>query len=253
MTISAEKPEELNQSEMAKLIMDLLHRTIVHHALWFCEVEHQLGRPKALEIMNEAWQKSYPLQIKRLSEIFGFKIKDSIPEALLSKDKADLLKIMEELGKNWLTGDGIWFQTVESHYDLWEAKRCNDSCWARFSPFEASSIKKFLQLPERAGLEGLKKALRFRLYACINTQTIIDDSAHSIIFQMNDCRVQSARKRKGLTDYPCKSAGLVEYRTFAETIDSHIKTECIGCPPDQHPAEWFCSWRFYNETPILKA
>ena len=127
MTTSAEKPEELNQNEMAMLIMDLLHRTIVHHTLWFREVEHQLGLPKALEIMNEAWQKSYPLQIKRLSEIFGFKIKDSIPEALLSKDKADLLKIMEELGKNWLAGDGIWFQIVESHYDLWEAKRCNDS------------------------------------------------------------------------------------------------------------------------------
>jgi hypothetical protein len=94
-------------------------------------------------------------------------------------------------------------------------------------------------------LEGLKKALRFRLYACINTQTIIDDTEQSIIFQMNDCRVQSARKRKGLTDYPCKSAGLVEYRTFAETIDGRIKTECIGCPPDQHPAQWFCSWKFY--------
>ena len=99
MKTEAEKPEDLSPNEMARLIMDLFHRTIVHHTLWFCEVEHQLGMSKALEIMNEAWQKSYPIQIKRLSEIFGFKIKDSIPEALLSKDKADLLKIMEELGK----------------------------------------------------------------------------------------------------------------------------------------------------------
>jgi hypothetical protein len=28
--------------------------------------------------------------------------------------------------------------------------------------------------------------------------------------QMNDCRVQPARNRRGLEDYPCKSAGLVE-------------------------------------------
>jgi len=61
---------------------------------------------------------------------------------------------------------------------------------------------------------------------------------------MNDYRVQAARKRKGLTDYPCKSGGLVEYRAFAETIDSRIRTSRIACPPDDHPPEWFCTWRF---------
>jgi len=61
---------------------------------------------------------------------------------------------------------------------------------------------------------------------------------------MNECRVQNARKRKKLDDYPCKSGGLVEYRTFAEAIDNRIITECIACPPDKHPAEWFCAWRF---------
>ena len=54
---------------------------------------------------------------------------------------------------------------------------------------------------------------------------------------MNNCRVQSARKRKGLDDYPCKSGGLVEYTSFVEAIDPRIKTECIGCSPDAHPNE----------------
>jgi hypothetical protein len=245
MTANVEKPEDLSQNEMAKLIIDLLHRTIVHHTLWFNEVEHQLGMPRALELMDEVWQKSYSIQIRRLAEIFGFELKDGAPAMLLSSNKDELLKIMEELGKNWLAGDGIWFQTVEAHYGIGEAKRCNDSCWARFSPFEASSIKNFLQLPDAAGLEGLKKALRFRVYGRINIQTIIDETPQSIVFQMNDCRVQSARIRKGLTDYPCKSGGLVEYRTFAETIDSRLRVECIACPPDRHSEEWFCSWRFY--------
>ncbi len=61
---------------------------------------------------------------------------------------------------------------------------------------------------------------------------------------MNECRVQSARKRKGLDDYPCKSAGLVEYAYFARSIDDRIQTECIGCPPDPHPEDWYCAWRF---------
>ena len=39
--------------------------------------------------------------------------------------------------------------------------------------------------------------------------------------------------------------GLVEYTSFAEIIDNGIKTKCIGCPPDKHPDEWFCAWKFF--------
>lgn len=128
-----------------------------------------------------------------------------------------------------------------------DAKRCNESCWAWFSPFEAWSIKRILGMPEQSGLEGLKKALEFRLYAGISTQTIIDEGSNSIVFQMNECRVQSTRKRKGLDDYHCKSSGTVEHTRFASAIDSRIKTECVACPPDNHPDEWYCAWRFSIE------
>ena len=61
---------------------------------------------------------------------------------------------------------------------------------------------------------------------------------------MVDCRVQSARKRKGLDDFPCKSVGIEEYSGFARTIDERIKTTCISCPPDDHPDDFFCAWEF---------
>ncbi|MBU4462477.1 MAG: cytosolic protein, partial [Proteobacteria bacterium] len=76
------------------------------------------------------------------------------------------------------------------------------------------------------------------------TQSIVDEGPDSFIFQMNECRVQSARKRKGLDDYPCKSGGIVEYTYFAKAINPAISTECIGCPPDAHPDEWYCAWQF---------
>jgi len=56
--------------------------------------------------------------------------------------------------------------------------------------------KRILNLPEQAGLEGLKQALQFRLYAFINKQSITDETPDSFVFRMNDCRVQSARKEK---------------------------------------------------------
>lgn len=245
MNTELKMQDGLTNEETARLIVDYFHRTMMHHALWFAEVQHQLGKEKAMKIMEVAYKQSYDIQMKRLSKTFGFEMKDDIPVPMLNFSKETLDTIKENVAINWLANDGVWFQAVENAYGMFDAKRCNDSCWAQFSPFEAWSIKRFLKLDDNSGLEGLKKALQFRLYASINKQEIIEETADSFVFRMVDCRVQSARKRKGLEDYPCKSAGIVEYRSFADSIDARIKTECIGCPPDKHPEGYYCSWKFY--------
>ncbi len=237
-------PHDLGQEEKARFIVDMFTRIVVHYSLWFTEVRHQMGMTKALEKLKIATDRSVGIQMNRLSKVLGFEQKDGIPDALLTMAPEEQSKLMEAVAKNWLVNDGVWFQAVEFDHGMTDAKRCNDSCWAQFSPVEAASIKQFLDLGDKPGLEGLKKALYFRMYAMINKQSIVDETAESFVFQMNDCRVQSARKRKKLDDYPCKSGGMVEYTYFASAIDSRIKTECIGCPPDDHPDEWYCAWRF---------
>lgn len=234
----------LSRELKARLIMDFIHRTMMHYAMWFAEVQHQYGREKAFEVMNEAFARSSGIQLKRLSKTLGFDLRDGVPVPLLDLPDEKLDELTESLAVNWLANDGVWFQAVEFRHGLWDAKRCNDTCWAHFSPFEAWSIRNFLKLPENCGLEGLKKALQFRLYATINTQSIVEETENSFVFRMNECRVQAARKRKGLEDYPCKSGGLVEYTTFADAIDPRIETECIACPPDEHPEGYYCAWRF---------
>jgi hypothetical protein len=240
--------EDLDQEHTAKFILDMFHRIIVHYALWFNEVKHQMGMEKALDILQTASKRGYDIQMKRLSKVLGFEMKHNIPLPLLNMPKESLMALLDGVAANWIVNDGVWFQAVEFTRGMNDAKRCNDSCWAQFSPFEARAIKNFLNLPEKPGLEGLKKALNFRVYARVNTHSIVDEEDGGFIFQMNECRVQSARKRKGLEDYPCKSGGLVEYTYFAESIDSRIGTECIGCPPDDHPDEWYCAWRFRINT-----
>ncbi|HWQ78833.1 MAG TPA: DUF6125 family protein [Anaerovoracaceae bacterium] len=239
--------EERNRKELAGLAVDMLHRTLVHHVFWFKEAEHQMGFEKALELMGDVYERSRGIQLNRLGKLLGFQLIDGIPEPLLRMQPEKLTELIGALGLNWLAGDGVWFQSVESRYGMLDAKRCNDSCWAWFSPFEAWSVRRLLRLPEYPGIEGLKKALQLRMYAKINVQSAIEESPDSILFQMNDCRVQAARKSKGLDDYPCKSAGMVEYTNFARAIDPRIRTECIGCPPDDHPEQWFCAWRFRIE------
>lgn len=237
------RPEDFTQEQMAEYILDLLHRMIVHHTLWFREVEHQLGFAKALQAMDYAWENTKRLTGKRLAAELGFAENGGVPLKLKRMPQAKQLALADAIAKSWLAQDGVWFQAVEFAEGMNDAKRCNDSTWSRFSPFEAWSIKKLLGLGEHPGLAGLERALNFRLYGRLNVQSCRYENG-ALIFEMNDCRVQSARVRKGLCDYPCKSAGLVEYSRFAEGIDSRIKTECLGCPPDTHPQEWFCAWRF---------
>ncbi len=247
MPRDADHIEALENAELVSLIGDMFHRIVIHYALWFTEVRHQMGMDKALETLDSASRRSIAIQMKRLSKVLGFEIKDDLPAALQDMPRERLLSLLDAVSVNWLANDGVWFQAVEFSSGMTDAKRCNDSCWAHFSPFEAWSIRRFLQLGEHPGLEGLKRALNFRLYARINTQSFHDETDGSFIFQMNECRVQAARKRKGLADYPCKSGGMVEYTYFARSIDPRIRTECIGCPPDSHPDEWYCAWRFFIE------
>jgi len=235
---------ENKKKEKARMILDLWHRTMMHHAIWFAEVQHQYGREKALDVMKEAHQRSYAIQMKRLSKFFGFEMDEDVPAPMLNMSQEQLEDLQRSVAINWLANDGVWFQAVEFSLGMNNAKKCNDSAWAQFSPFEAWSIKQLLDLPEETGLEGLKKALNYRLYAFINEQSFEDEGQNAFVFRMNNCRVQTARKRKGLDDYPCKSGGLIEYGTFAESIDTRIKMECIACPPVAHPEQWFCSWRF---------
>jgi len=236
--------EKLGQIELAHYAIDVLRRIILHYGIWFNEVVHQLGLEEAIRLEEEVSASFFPIAIKRLSKTVGFQTEYDLPTWLVNMDKENLIDLIKAMSFNWLAGDGVWFRTVEDNYDMYTSKRCNDTCWTRYSPVEAAMIKSFLQLPQQSGLDGLEQALSFRLPAQINEQTI-ERSEDELILRMVKCLVQGTRKRQGLPDYPCKSAGIVEFPAFARMIDSRIKTECLSCPPDEHPKEWVCAWRFY--------
>lgn len=236
--------EQLNQHELARFVVDIFRRTMLHYGFWFNEVQHQLGMEEALQTEDEVAADIFPIVIRRLSKVLGFEVEDDLPLFLTNMPKEKLISLIDAMSVNWLANDGTWFHTVETRQDMHTSKRCNDTCWTRFSPLEARMIKGLLKLPEQGGLDALKRALNFRIYARINRQAV-EKEGDSLILKMVTCRVQDARKRRGLEDYPCKSAGLTEYGAFAKTIDSRIRTECMACPPDEHPEQWACAWRFH--------
>jgi len=158
--------------------------------------------------------------------------------------REQLNNLLADFAKRWLAHDGLWFQAAEKDSDIDKAIELDTEAWRRFSPIEAGRIKKLLQMEDNPGLEGLAQALKFRLYAFINEQEITRIDDQTLELKMVNCRVQSARQRKDMELFPCKSVGIVEYTTFAEAIDSRIKTECLRCVPDEYNGECFCHWRF---------
>jgi hypothetical protein len=161
--------------------------------------------------------------------------------------KEELMDYIEDLSKNWLAIDGTWFQAVEKEFGLEKAIELDVEQWKRFSIIEAKRIMRRFSIQENGGIPALVKALNYRVYANINVQETIEISENRCIFRMNDCRVQYARKRRNLPDFPCKPVGIIEYEDFAKTIDPRIKTRCICCPPDQHPDNYYCAWEFTIE------
>jgi hypothetical protein len=168
-------------------------------------------------------------------------------QRLQDLSKAELIAIIVDDAKNWLAHDGLWFQAVEKRHGLEEAIAADRDAWEKFTVIEAKRIMARLDMAPGGGIPALVECLQHRLYARLNLQEALEVTDTRAVFRMVDCRVQSARKRKGLADFPCKSVGIVEYSEFARTVDPRIATRCLACPPDAHPEEYWCAWEFTLE------
>jgi hypothetical protein len=157
--------------------------------------------------------------------------------------REDLLKLVRVYAANWLAHDGCWFLAAEEKYGMETAMELDAKSWERFSAAEAKRIMKAFDIPPGGGIDTLEKALRYRLYAAINPQSIERPDAHTLRFRMLSCRVQETRARKGLPAFPCKPVGEVEFNGFAREVDPRIRVQCLSCPPDEG-AGGSCAWEF---------
>jgi hypothetical protein len=172
-------------------------------------------------------------------------------DRLLGLDKHVLVGMLEDQAKNWLAHDGLWFQAVERHHGMGSAIALDREAWTAFTRIEARRIMERHRIAQGGGLDALACALQYRLYALLNRQSFHRLDDRTLRFEMNECRVQAARRRKALPDFPCKPVGLAEYAFFAHTIDPRIRTRVVACPPDPLPENFHCAWLFtLEEQPI---
>ncbi len=158
----------------------------------------------------------------------------------LSKD--ELIDLLHVSGKDFWNVQGNWIYWVENTYGLDKAGEADEAIFGPVAMAQTHRVKKLFNLGD--DVQALLKSLELVTYTYGAIQPEFRDvDDKGLTLYITKCG-QDIRKTHGRDELPCKKAGLACFINHAQVINPRFKTSCLFCPPDEHPNDAWCAWRF---------
>lgn len=139
--------------------------------------------------------------------------------------------------------DGLYYLGIEEKFGTEAATEIDRKVWEVMGKIEARKIKKLFDISGN-DITSMMKGLSLSGWSLdLEDKEIIIEKDHAIVRNVK-CRVQNTRLKKGLCEFGCKPVRWGFLKSFAKEFNENIKVECITCPPDKHPDNLWCEWRF---------
>ncbi|MEM2916805.1 MAG: DUF6125 family protein [Candidatus Bathyarchaeia archaeon] len=169
--------------------------------------------------------------------------KSSDKDMLSQLSKEKLVELLLLHVRNLWRVDGLYFLGIEEKFGTEAATQIDANCWRLMGKLEARELRETLQVKDNS-IASLMYLLRNTSWAIYQAGKEIEIASGKAVFRVTDCRVQQARIRKGLGEFPCKQVRYGYLKSFAEEFNPNVKVNCKICPPNPHPPNTWCEWEF---------